>query len=223
MNISSNNIIEFWDEYHSWNTSPTTDVCDILSQEIPKHINSNASLLEIGCGSGVIMKHLMMSYSNVVGCDISIKAVSNSKKLLGPTARVAHLNSDTFFFKQERYDMILLVKTLGAVGNDDELKELTHNAIKVLKDRGTLIIIDFAINPNIEYFENCHTALSKAPTKFIPQWSRMPFYHFSTTSIAWLFSSMQLTFHKNINLLSCNNNMHPGIMCVMKKGVNNGN
>lgn len=223
MNLTNINVVEFWDNYHTWNKSPATDVCDVIAQEIPKHVDHNASLLEIGCGSGVIMKHLMMSYANIVGCDISTKAVNNAKSLLGSTSCVKHVCSDSFNIEHSNYDLILLIKTLGAVGDDKALKELSNNATNCLNDRGTLLIIDFAVDPNINYFEDKVNASCNDPIKLKPEWSNIPFYHFSINSISNLFRDMRISFYKNINLLSCNNHIHPGIMCVLKKGDSNVN
>lgn len=221
--ITLNSIADFWNDYHTWNTSPATDVCDILDQEIPKHIDHCSTLLEVGCGNGVVMKHLMRKYTNLAGCDISVNAVANSKRLLGSEASIRHIDSANFFFQEKRHDMILLVKTLGSVGNDAELQNMSNNLVHILKDNGTLLIIDFAVDDNSNYCNKYSVLPNSGIIKFTPYWSKIPFYHFSTKSILSLFPSLQLSHHKNIKLLSCNNNTHLGIMCVLKKGVTNGN
>ena len=85
---------------------------EILVQEVPKYLNSNSSILEIGTGSGCIAISLAQALrnDNIVSCDISQGALDvaklNADKIC-PERKINFINSNLFENIDVKFDAIV--------------------------------------------------------------------------------------------------------------------
>jgi 2-polyprenyl-3-methyl-5-hydroxy-6-metoxy-1,4-benzoquinol methylase len=100
----------------------------------------NGKLLEIGCGSGEMLKNMFSLGWNVVGTDIDPEGVKNAraKGLSVHIGKLEHLN-----YTENSVDAIVLSHTIEHVNNP---KSLFAECFRILKPGGNLI----AITPNTE-------------------------------------------------------------------------
>ena len=105
------------------------------------------SVLEVGCGRGTLLKHLMESGFRVSGVDPSTLAVKEAKGL-GVDARVG--TTDPLPFDDDSFGVVVFGFCLYLCDRKDLFK-IAAEADRVLKDGGCIIILDFY---HSEYSEN---------------------------------------------------------------------
>jgi len=113
----------------------------LLISVINKHLkNSNQKILDIGCGAGTLSFYLAKRGHNVLGVDISSKAIkecSVSTKSLG----LEHLNFKQLDFPNkypnEKFDVVILTEVIEHL-EDDKKTLMVIN--KLLKPNGLIIL-----------------------------------------------------------------------------------
>jgi 2-polyprenyl-3-methyl-5-hydroxy-6-metoxy-1,4-benzoquinol methylase len=103
-----------------------------------KDLKSNVRILELGCGSGLMLRYLReQGFTDVIGIDISVEQVNLANKS-GFDAEV----NDAFSFlddQDESFDVIIAIDFIEHFYKD-ELILLFPLIHKVLKEKGTLLI-----------------------------------------------------------------------------------
>lgn len=132
-----NKLHETWDNAHSGG-SPTYLIRKRLLSWIIKNIlkhKKNASVLDVGCGTGDYIATFSRYTHNYSGIDLSDTAINNLKK------KYTHLNfkvNSVYSLKsKEKYDIIFLSEVLEHI---DKEKEALRNIRKMLNEDGKLII-----------------------------------------------------------------------------------
>ncbi len=105
-----------------------------LQQEIP----AGGRVLDVGCGNGVISRHLGQFGYDVLGIDISLKTidVARSKNTL-PNVRFEAISAEALTAQGERYDAVICSEVLEHLDRPGELLKVIHAS---LKDNGLLVV-----------------------------------------------------------------------------------
>jgi len=102
---------------------------------IKKYLKHNSSVLDLGCGSGLISKNIVDLTSNIL-------AVDNNKNFLNRInhSKIITLESDILSFEtKEKFDLILIFGLLTFV-DETELDTFYSKIEKMLKPNGIIII-----------------------------------------------------------------------------------
>lgn len=121
----------------------------IILGVINNYISSftNKTILDVGCGAGTVSLYLANRGANIVGVDISRKAIDSCKK----SARILKLTDKTQFicntiekikFRQ-KFDVIICSEIIEHISNDGAFLKRIH---KLLKKNRLLILSTPSIN-----------------------------------------------------------------------------
>ncbi|MBS1745947.1 MAG: methyltransferase domain-containing protein [Bacteroidetes bacterium] len=109
-------------------------IADSLQNTLPK----TARILDVGCGNGVISRHLGRYGYNVTGIDVSEKAIEIAKKLNKyNNVRFETKSAEQLVAEGEKYDAIICSEVLEHLSNPDALLEVLN---KSLTQNGKLLI-----------------------------------------------------------------------------------
>lgn len=121
----------------------------IILSVINNHISSftNKTILDIGCGAGTVSLYLANQGANIVGIDISRKAIDSCKK----SAKALKLKDKTQFICntieqvkfRRKFDVIICSEIIEHIPNDKAFLKRIH---KLLKKNGLLILSTPSIN-----------------------------------------------------------------------------
>jgi len=101
---------------------------------IKKDINKNDKIIEIGCGSGNLLKHL--ECDNISGVDISPLMIEECKKIL-PKGKFLTGDAEKLQFKDNAFDKVIISEVLYYL---PDLNKAISEAFRVLKKDGLLLI-----------------------------------------------------------------------------------
>ena len=101
---------------------------------IKKDINKNDKIIEIGCGSGNLLKHL--ECDNISGVDISPLMIEECKKIL-PKGKFLTGDAENLQFKDNTFDKVIISEVLYYL---PDLNKAISEAFRVLKKDGLLLI-----------------------------------------------------------------------------------
>jgi 2-polyprenyl-3-methyl-5-hydroxy-6-metoxy-1,4-benzoquinol methylase len=109
-------------------------IVDNLSGAIP----ANGQILDVGCGNGVISRHLGQFGYQVLGIDISEKtiAVARSKNAL-PNVQFEAISAESLTAQGKQYDAVICSEVLEHLDNPSLLLRTIYQS---LKDNGLLIV-----------------------------------------------------------------------------------
>lgn len=103
---------------------------------LKSNIEVNSSILEIGCGTGFLLRSLTLN--NCTGIDIDNKMISEAKKinLTGKPINFIYGNAENFNFNQ-KFDYIIISDSLAYI---HDIQKLLSNLNKFMHDNSRLII-----------------------------------------------------------------------------------
>jgi len=109
-------------------------ITDFLKSSLP----ANASVLDVGCGNGVISRHLGRFGFKVTGIDVSEKAIDKAQSL-NQFSNVKFMvkSAEDLIAEGIKYDAIICSEVLEHLNDPDALLEVLH---KSLSRNGKLII-----------------------------------------------------------------------------------
>jgi ubiquinone biosynthesis O-methyltransferase len=121
----------------------------IILGVINNHISnfSNKAILDVGCGAGTISLYLANKEANIIGVDISRKAIDSCKK----SAKALKLKNKTQFICntiekvkfRRKFDLIICSEIIEHIPNDKAFLKRIH---KLLENNGLLILSTPSIN-----------------------------------------------------------------------------
>jgi ubiquinone/menaquinone biosynthesis C-methylase UbiE/DNA-binding transcriptional ArsR family regulator len=127
-----------WDELRALHVSNEQVEAAILALMPQK----GGSLLDIGTGTGRMLELLKPRYDELIGIDNNPSMLSLARANLAKTTSQIRLGDlYRLDFAQNRFDGVILHQVLHYL--DEPLKAI-HEAARVLKPAGTLLIVDFA-------------------------------------------------------------------------------
>lgn len=132
------------------------DIMNIILKDNPE------SVLEIGCGTGLIYYQLAKHITKYIGYDISSKAINQIKHRI---ERKEKNYPDTFLYtgeandikldKKEKIDTIIINSVIQYFPSDDYLLNIIRKSLSFLKGKGKIIIGDVRDFRLLKYFR-CH-------------------------------------------------------------------
>lgn len=109
-----------------------------IAESLGKAIPAGGNILDVGCGNGVISRHLGQFGYNVLGIDISQKTieVATSKNTL-PNVRFEVISAEDLIAQGKQFDAVICSEVLEHLHQPDILLKTLYRS---LKDEGTLVV-----------------------------------------------------------------------------------
>lgn len=120
-----------------------------LFNEIKKlGLNSKSSLLDYGCGSGILSKRISDQFNlQVKGIDISEQSINfANKNYSNDSISFERIKNTKNFLKRESFDFIISLDVLEHIFNQ---KKMVYEISRLLKNNGKLLI--YTLNKNDKY------------------------------------------------------------------------
>ena len=144
------------DAYSNWNELSETE-----SLFVKKYINSNSKIIDLGCGTGRIVKTLKLNEANYVGIDCSQQMIDAAVKS-NPTHKFICDDILNVTFEPETFDVVLLMNNVVDMLNPYERRAaLFVICKKILRQHGILIYSSHILSKGIVsgyYPEDYHGA-----------------------------------------------------------------
>jgi predicted TPR repeat methyltransferase len=122
-------------------------------------------ILDVGCGLGVLARHLAPFGKNVLGLDISRNAVSEARKRSLSFDNLAFTQADVMDFDagDRQFDLIVLADTLYYLCplTDDRLKTIVAKMHELLAPGGVLLLVNhffFTVDPASRMTRHIHNS-----------------------------------------------------------------
>jgi len=111
---------------------------DFIARSLQNSLPVNAKILDVGCGNGVISRHLGRYGFNVTGIDVSEKAIEKAKSLnIYSNVKFMTKSAEQLVAEGIQYDAIICSEVLEHLNNPDALLDVLN---KSLTNDGKLII-----------------------------------------------------------------------------------
>ncbi len=109
-------------------------ITNILQGEMPP----NSRVLDVGCGNGVISRHLGKMGYDVLGIDVSDKTIDIARSLTTlPNVKFAKKSAEELVASGEKYDVIVCSEVLEHLTDPGALLKVLYDT---LADKGKLIV-----------------------------------------------------------------------------------
>jgi len=111
---------------------------DFIANFLQHSLPTGASILDVGCGNGVISRHLGKFGFNVTGIDVSEKTIEKANALNTlENVRFIKKSAEELMATGEQYDGIICSEVLEHLDNPESLLKVLNN---ILSQNGKLII-----------------------------------------------------------------------------------
>ena len=112
------------------------------------NIKRSSKVLDVGCGGGVVLRHLVKKSNFVYGIELSLKRAIKIKNVFNNKVTISEANiEERSEFKENFFDIIILSDVIEHVVNRfDAMKELK----RILKPNGIIVIL----TPNLAKIRN---------------------------------------------------------------------
>lgn len=111
---------------------------DFIADSLRNTLPGTARILDVGCGNGVISRHLGQYGFKVTGIDVSDKAIAIAKSLNKyDNVKFETKSAEQLVAEGEKYDAIICSEVLEHLSNPDALLEVLY---KSLASNGKLLI-----------------------------------------------------------------------------------
>lgn len=139
--------------YYNKNYFKKRDFLDLhLAEMINILMNENRlkSILDVGCGTGRLVKFLKEAGYEVKGCDLSTEAVRFAQKLV--PGQISQARARKLPFKNNSFDIITSISVIEHL-NKKEAHKFFNEAKRVLKSKGILFLVTPNFATPIRYFQ----------------------------------------------------------------------
>jgi len=185
--------------YGYWNSQTTnlTDALQMLNQVMAEiaEIQNNINVFDAGCGVGGSLFYLAKNYDvNGVGITLSEKqhafATAQAHKH-GFDKKVSFMIGDYVFttFADETFDLIWAIESITSTSGK---RQFAHEAYRLLKHGGKLIVADYYLNGENLYDTNDYLE------KWRKTWSMSPFI--SSSQFISIFENYRFRMKKDIDI-----------------------
>ncbi|MBN3960152.1 non-ribosomal peptide synthetase [Nostoc sp. NMS8] len=168
-----------------WNSSYTRQ--PIPNQEMQEWVESAVSriqanfpqrILEIGCGTGLLLSRLAKHSQQYWGTDYSIAAIQHVKQVCGTVegledVRLLHQMADNFEgIPKEEFDTVILNSIVQYFPSIEYLLQVIEGAIDLITQQGTIFVGDVRSLPLLEPYHAAVQLSQAAEDKTIEQWQQ---------------------------------------------------
>jgi ubiquinone biosynthesis O-methyltransferase len=124
--------------YYEYNRIADRKRVDFIANVLKGSLPANGRILDVGCGNGVISRHLGRLGYNVLGVDVSDKTIEMAKAI-DPMPNVVFMkkSAEELVASGEKYDAVICSEVLEHLDNPDSLLKVLAAS---LTDNGKLII-----------------------------------------------------------------------------------
>ncbi|SEW50336.1 class I SAM-dependent methyltransferase [Chitinophaga arvensicola] len=111
---------------------------DFITDAIRNTIPANGTILDVGCGNGIISRHLGQLGYNVLGIDVSEKAIGVARSLTtAPNVRFEAISAENLVAQGNTYDAVVCSEVLEHLDHPEELLKVLYQS---LKQTGRLVV-----------------------------------------------------------------------------------
>ena len=152
--------VEWGRVYNELAEKETSEVCassryGVISEKVVRHIeadvskkldlNSNDSLLDLGCGSGLISINLSRKVKNITGMDFGRDVLLRAKKNFSVNGREVELtqgDATNLPFRSEKFNKVLCYSVAMCFQDYDDFKDALVDMLRVCKPGGMVLVGD---------------------------------------------------------------------------------
>lgn len=110
----------------------------LILETLRKNVASNAVVLDVGCGNGIISRGIGKEGFNVYGIDVSDKAIEKARSLTAlPNVKFDVISAQQLVADGKRYDAVVCSEVLEHLDHPEKLLEVLYQS---LSDNGVLIV-----------------------------------------------------------------------------------
>ncbi|MCG2616853.1 methyltransferase domain-containing protein [Terrimonas sp. NA20] len=111
---------------------------DFITNVLKNQATPQSKVLDVGCGNGVISRHLGTMGYNVLGIDVSEKTIEMARSLTKtPNVKFATISAEQLVADGQKYDVIICSEVLEHLTDPSALLKTLH---ETLADDGKLIV-----------------------------------------------------------------------------------
>jgi len=111
---------------------------DFIANVLKSSLPSNARILDVGCGNGVISRHLGKLGFTVLGIDVSEKTIETARSLTTlPNVSFQTKSAEELVASGEKYEAVICSEVLEHLNNPGSLLDVLY---QTLADNGKLIV-----------------------------------------------------------------------------------
>src|SRR6476661_3949942 len=111
---------------------------DFIAKVLQQSLPANGKILDVGCGNGVISRHLGRLGFNVLGIDVSEKTIEMAKAIEPmPNVTFMKKSAEELVASGERYDAVICSEVLEHLDDPGSLLQVLYHT---LQDHGKLIV-----------------------------------------------------------------------------------
>jgi 2-polyprenyl-6-hydroxyphenyl methylase/3-demethylubiquinone-9 3-methyltransferase len=164
----SKNALEWWKKdgkykvLHKFNSTRVSFIKNIISKNNPNF--SNLSVLDVGCGGGILSESLVKLNFNVTGIDASLDTINIAIQHAQDNSlniKYLHITAEDLLEKNnQKYDIICAMEIIEHVNNP---QEFVNTLLKMLKPDGYIFFS--TINRNLKSL-----FLAKITAEYILNW-----------------------------------------------------
>lgn len=111
---------------------------DFIANVLKSSMGASARVLDVGCGNGVITRHLGKAGFNVLGIDVSDKTIETARSLTTlPNVKFMKKSAEELVASGEKYDAVICSEVLEHLHQPGSLLKVLYDS---LSDNGKLIV-----------------------------------------------------------------------------------
>lgn len=133
-------------EGHSLVNNPRWPEGYILENFIPYHQLQKKSVLEIGCGAGLVASHLAKAGASLTAIDLTPKAIDLTRarfQLQGLNADILQMDAETMAFNDASFDYVV---SWGVIHHSGNMQDILDEIYRVLKPGSKAFIMVYNKN-----------------------------------------------------------------------------
>jgi ubiquinone biosynthesis O-methyltransferase len=125
-------------KYYEYNRIADRKRVDFIADVLKTNLPSNARILDVGCGNGVISRHLGRMGYNVLGIDVSDKTIEIARSIEPmPNVTFMKKSAEELVASGETYDAVICSEVLEHLNDPGALLKVLY---ETLAENGKLII-----------------------------------------------------------------------------------
>lgn len=126
------------DTTHEYNRAADQKRLQFITDAVTSRFAPGAKILDVGCGNGVISRHLGSKGFNVLGIDVSAPSIARANELnRSANTRFEVKSAEELVAAGESFDVVICSEVLEHLQDPDALLRVLYQS---LKDEGILVV-----------------------------------------------------------------------------------